>query len=338
MKRGEFRAVIATTNVVDKDQDLTLPGAFGEQQIRVSAYGHGSWGDGLGALPVGRGRLYEQDDSAIAEGQFFLDTQAGLETYRTVKNMGDLQEWSYALPEIDYEYRDIDGERVRVLKRIVVPEVSPVLIGAGIGTRTLEIKRIDDRNRKDITGPLWIDGELVKDTDFRAELKAIYKRWFEPKPLSPHERAELEKIRLQVAGRQRLLPELLNYFYCEVGASSKHVDQSIRKHAEQLVELLSIPWPIRIRWFTQEGTKAREYARRWGVRDWPFISSANRIAGQTKSYADEIWVQSGMDLWQTLSTTAHECKHIMQPYGMSYEKREKEARQFAERIIALCPG
>jgi len=136
-EEGSFRAIFATLNVVDADGDLTLPGAFGEQQVIISAYGHASWG---GALPVGKGRIFEQGEDAIVEGRFFLDTQAGKETYTTVKNVNELQEWSYALPEIDYEMREQDGQRIRVLKRIRVNEVSPVLMGVGVNTRLLDIK------------------------------------------------------------------------------------------------------------------------------------------------------------------------------------------------------
>lgn len=141
-ERGQFMAVFATMNVVDRDGDLTVPGAFGEQRVIISAYGHGSWG---GTLPVGKGRIYEKGEEAIVEGMFFLDTAGGSETYKTVKNLGDLQEWSYALPEIDYEIREEDGERIRVLKRIVVNEVSPVLMGAGVDTRTLDVKSVTKR-------------------------------------------------------------------------------------------------------------------------------------------------------------------------------------------------
>jgi hypothetical protein len=136
-EQGLFRAVFATLNVVDKDDDLTLPGAFGEQRVPVGAYGHSSW---HGELPVGKGRIFEEGEEAIVEGRFFLDTDLGKNTYRTIKAMGDLQEWSYALPEIDYEMREENGRRIRVLKKIKVGEVSPVLLGAGENTRTLDIK------------------------------------------------------------------------------------------------------------------------------------------------------------------------------------------------------
>lgn len=134
---GSFSAVFSTLNVIDADGDITLPGAFGEQKVIISAYNHGSWN---GELPVGKGRIYEKGEEAIVEGQFFLDTDGGMETYKTIKNVGDLQEFSYALPEIDYEIREEDGQRIRVLKKIRVNEVSPVLMGSGVNTRLLNVK------------------------------------------------------------------------------------------------------------------------------------------------------------------------------------------------------
>lgn len=135
---GTVRALFAPFNVVDKQGDLTLPGAFGDQRVIIGAYGHRSWDDGL---PVGKGRIFDDGEiGGVMEGEFFLDTAAGLETYKTIKNVGDLQEWSYSLPEIESEVRTIDGATVRILKKVTVNEVSPVLRGAGNGTRTLAIK------------------------------------------------------------------------------------------------------------------------------------------------------------------------------------------------------
>jgi len=140
---GTFEAVFATLNVIDKDGDITVPGAFGEQKVLISQYNHGSWNDGAKALPVGVGKIFERGNDAIVQGIFNLASTDGAETYKTLKfiaEKGHTQEWSYALPEIDYEYREEDGKRVRVLKKIRVPEVSPVLMGAGVNTRLLSIK------------------------------------------------------------------------------------------------------------------------------------------------------------------------------------------------------
>jgi hypothetical protein len=152
---GEFSALFAPFLSVDHHGDVTLPGSFGKQKVVISAYGHGSWN---GMLPVGKGEIHDEADiGGVVNGQFFLDTMGGSETYKIVKALGDQQEWSYALPEIDYEMMTLQslldegysvamnghgvGETVRVLKRIVVPEVSPVLMGAGVGTQTLDVKQ-----------------------------------------------------------------------------------------------------------------------------------------------------------------------------------------------------
>src|SRR6267143_465037 len=91
--KGSFKATIATFNVVDKDGDVTFPGAFPiGKQIPISAYGHTSW---EGALPVGMGVVGADEKTAWIDGKFFTDTTAGLDTYKTVKNLGPLGEWSY---------------------------------------------------------------------------------------------------------------------------------------------------------------------------------------------------------------------------------------------------
>lgn len=145
---GTFRAIFATLNVIDHDGDLTLPGAFGKQDVIVSQYNHGSWGNGVDALPIGVGKIFEDGEDAIVEGEFNLENEAAKATYQTIKYLHEkqrTQEWSYALPEIEWEMRQIDGRDIRVLKKIKVPEVSPVLMGAGIGTRLLSIKNKDEK-------------------------------------------------------------------------------------------------------------------------------------------------------------------------------------------------
>jgi hypothetical protein len=137
---GTVKAVIATLGVVDKDRDVTRKGAFGAgQDVVISAYQHTSWD---GALPVGTGRIYELDDEVIFDGKFLLETAHGRDTFATVKAMSEagLQEWSYSLHDVESERGTHDGKAVTFLNRISVKEVSPVLIGAGVNTRTLTIK------------------------------------------------------------------------------------------------------------------------------------------------------------------------------------------------------
>ncbi len=135
---GEFECAFAQLNVIDLDGDVTVPGAFTSgEKVRVSYWAHG-WDQ----LPVGRGTIEERDGWAICKGRFFLDTASGVEHYKTVKNLADLQEWSYGFDILDAELGVFNGEEVRFLKRLKVHEVAPVMLGAGIGTHTTAIKGI----------------------------------------------------------------------------------------------------------------------------------------------------------------------------------------------------
>ena len=138
---GRVTAVIATFNVIDRDGDVILPGAFvdGQEVPLVAAH---DWSmDGW----IGKGVIRVTDTEAIFDGQFWLDTTDGAEAYKKVKNMGDLQQWSWGfhVPEGAARTGVFQGQTVRFLGEDVpleVNEASPVLVGAGVGTRTLSVK------------------------------------------------------------------------------------------------------------------------------------------------------------------------------------------------------
>lgn len=134
---GRVRVAFAQLNVIDSDGDLTHPGAFPTKDVPMSAFGHTSWG---GELPPGRGSVKEVGDWGVFEGQFFLDTSGGRDTYLTVKAMAGLQEWSYGYEATEFDFGKSDGRQIRNLRKLDVFEVSPVLKGAGIGTHTLDVK------------------------------------------------------------------------------------------------------------------------------------------------------------------------------------------------------
>lgn len=133
---GAFRAVFATLNVIDRDGDVTVKGAFSEgQEVRIARWGH-NWSD----LPVGKGVIHSDAGEAWVDGQFFMDTDHGAETYKTVKNLGSLQEWSYGFDVTKWSMGEFNGQQVRFLEGLDVFEVSPVMLGAGVDTRTEVIK------------------------------------------------------------------------------------------------------------------------------------------------------------------------------------------------------
>lgn len=139
--KGEITAVFSTLGVVDKDGDITVKGAMGNGlPVRLSAYNHKSW---EGALPVGKGVIREVGNEVVFEGQFFMSTTHGRDTFETVKAMGELQEFSYGFDVVEAEEPNFEQKSAgarRILKSLAVHEVSPVLLGAGVGTRTVGVK------------------------------------------------------------------------------------------------------------------------------------------------------------------------------------------------------
>jgi hypothetical protein len=132
---GQVEAIFSTLNVVDHDNDVTLPGAFTQGQAVKMAWAH-DWEN----FWPGKGVIEEQPGQAVFRGEFFLNTWHGKEAYETAKAMGDALEWSYGFRVDDSEPGEFQGRQVRFLKRVTVFEVSPVLLGAGVGTRTLALK------------------------------------------------------------------------------------------------------------------------------------------------------------------------------------------------------
>lgn len=172
---GTVKAVFATLGVVDHDGDIIPAGAIvNGQKVRISAYNHSSWG---GAMPVGKGTISEVGNELIFDGQFFLDTAGGLETYKTVKNIGELGEWSFGFDVLEKEFiKDpATNQDIRRLKKLSVYEVSPVLLGAGIDTRTLDIKGLgaDSSTYQEHAEKLLADvAEFVKRSQSIADLRA----------------------------------------------------------------------------------------------------------------------------------------------------------------------
>jgi len=170
---GEFRAIFATLNIKDADGDVTLPGAFEEgQPVRISAWGH-KWDQ----LPVGRGTIHSDGKEAWVDGQFLLETETGKEHYNVVKGMGDLQEWSYGFQINDSIPGQFDGQDVRFLRKMHVIEVAPVMQGAGVDTRTADIKSEIKPYPNEHACRLRQPGDFQADTFRRTEREHEGKRY-----------------------------------------------------------------------------------------------------------------------------------------------------------------
>lgn len=167
---GAIQAVFSTLNVIDKDGDVTLPGAFASgEAVNISAWGH-NWGD----LPSGDGKIGEQGSDVVFDGAFYLDTPQGDATYKTLKQRferGMTQEWSYGFNVLEASFGQFDGQDVRFLKKLKVFEVSPVMVGAGENTRTLGVKGMSfvDHGEEVATALTAFVERTKSRADFRAK-------------------------------------------------------------------------------------------------------------------------------------------------------------------------
>lgn len=181
---GTFSAVFATLNVIDHDGDVTVPGAFKDGAEVIV----GSWGHKTYELPVGKGVIRAGQTEAAVDGEFFLDTQPGKDTYQTVKNLGSLGEWSYVF-QVNKQSFGTQGDRpVRFLEGIDVYSVDPVLAGAGIDTRTTVIKGLTRPFDEESAALLADITAFIERAKARAGMRAT-----EGRPLSPANRESLKQ-------------------------------------------------------------------------------------------------------------------------------------------------
>jgi hypothetical protein len=139
-EKGIVTAVFSTFNTIDMHGDWTPPDAMEEgAKFVVSQYGHSAY---AGELPAGDGYIKLTRKEARAVCQFYMDTPHGKATFRTVKRLHEsgLGEWSYGYEPTEYHFEEKQGRMCCVLDKIKVFEVSPVLRGAGVNTRTIDAK------------------------------------------------------------------------------------------------------------------------------------------------------------------------------------------------------
>ena len=131
---GSVQAAFSVFNVIDSDGDVVKPSAFQDGQEVAMVWSH-NWDQ-----PIGKGTVKVGRKQAVFDGHFFLDTMAGLEAWKTVKAMDNLQEWSFGFRVLEAEDGTFEEMGVQFLKKLELFEVSPVLIGANRETRTLSVK------------------------------------------------------------------------------------------------------------------------------------------------------------------------------------------------------
>lgn len=151
---GEIEALFATFGVVDRDGDIVQKGAIPDGSVvAISEYGHSAiYGD----APVGKGVVVIEGNKAIVKGQLFMDMPEAKKTLSVLKGMGKDQQWSWGFRVIGSETPSDELRKQgawRIITKTETFEVSPVLRGAGIGTRTLSAKEKTENADPDPVDP-----------------------------------------------------------------------------------------------------------------------------------------------------------------------------------------
>ncbi|MEW1700102.1 2'-5' RNA ligase family protein [Streptomyces sp. NPDC093249] len=188
--KGICRAIFAVTGVVDEVSDLIAPGAFANTLATrtVKAVWHHEWKDPVGVvleiaewLP-GDSRFASIPDwpaeagALVATIGFNLRTQRGRDVYEQVAQWhahGQAQfSIGYRVPRSTATKRS-DG--VRVIHRLDLYEISPVLHGAHPMTRALEVKATADGGmERKATAGRHLDVKTAEEHVGRGAMVAFY--------------------------------------------------------------------------------------------------------------------------------------------------------------------
>ena len=135
---GTFEAVIATFGKIDHDNDIVEPGAFGDATVSVLP-AHDSM-----HVPLGKARIEERGDQAVAVGRFNLEIPSAADWHNALKfdleHAPSIQQWSWDFRPVETAQEHIDGEQIRRLIKLDTMEISPVLRGSSVGSRTISVK------------------------------------------------------------------------------------------------------------------------------------------------------------------------------------------------------
>ncbi|MFF0698453.1 NUDIX domain-containing protein [Streptomyces tendae] len=178
--RGTSRAIYAVTGVVDEVNDLIVPGAFAHTLAtrRVKAVWHHEWKDAVGVVldveewMPGDPRFADVPDwppeagALVATVEYNRRTSKGRDTYEQVKQWYEHGEAAFSIGyrvPADGATRRADG--VRVIHRLDLFEVSPVLHGAHPMTRALEVKAAATPGMEYKASPHVVELDTGKDGD-----------------------------------------------------------------------------------------------------------------------------------------------------------------------------
>lgn len=151
---GSFEAVIATLGTVDRDNDVIASGALTQNGSVPILPAHNQ-----GSVPLGKATIEERGDEVIAAGRFNLEVAPARDWHAAIKfdldNPPAVQEYSWGFLPTKFRNEERDGDEVRILEEVDLLEISPVLRGASVGTRTISAKAATARHESETSEATW---------------------------------------------------------------------------------------------------------------------------------------------------------------------------------------
>lgn len=161
---GQVRAVIACFDEVDNDGDVILAGAIPDgMKVVGSSYNHDTVFNKISGIPapdappVSKGVIRIEGNKAVAYVDYFMDTQRGLEAFKTIKAMGADAKWSFSY-RYDERPTRATGTWAQKGARRVITKLGPLLDG------TMEISPVKMPGNSN-TGTISAKGATVDTVD-----------------------------------------------------------------------------------------------------------------------------------------------------------------------------
>ncbi len=128
---GVVEGYAAHFHNVDLGGDIILPGAFKESLAERGLGGVKVFvGHEHGSLPVGRPLEIREDDRGLFTRTQLFDSSGGQDVVATAKGLadgaGDGLGMSIGYAPLEFEFEEREGQQVRILKRVDMPEYSYV--------------------------------------------------------------------------------------------------------------------------------------------------------------------------------------------------------------------
>lgn len=316
--QGTVSAAFCSFDVRDLDGDVVRRGAFTDgASVVISAFGHKSWD---GQLPIGKGKIRVGSNEAIMDGRLFLNTTHGRDAFETIRHLSEagLQEWSFSLENTKSTRGTLAGEPVRFIDEVTVTEVSPVLKGAGIGTRTLSIKH---------RGADQLPAELVSSClQHLAEHKAA-------------ERAELDRIYANVVfgSAQQTLASLVDHQRRQrVYVETQPMNATVAAEAKEVCQVASAELGIEpppLYWYRPATAQEKDFHDRFAYLPGELFTDERNLSGLCRpGDRPVIAVRANLARDYLLSVVAHEVRHAA---GGDEDEARLYERDWLERITAV---